>query len=239
MKTCSNCGTANKETSRFCLECAAPLVEETTERAPRRHIPRRRLAMYVATGLVALALLVGGIASLVIFTGGAAPKKGALESAGDFLNGIAGNGQAEGAAKKAEKSEKRKLPARAAALGAEVRTRDLVVSVSGSRSSGGAAVMRPADGDSYVVCDVHVRNAGSRPVLVSSLLQTSLQDRAGKVYGTGLYFPGPPFGEGVLQAGGQASGRVAFEVPARSGDLYFVFDPEVLRDGEEIAVRLF
>jgi len=195
--------------------------------------------MYVATGLVAVGLLVGGIASAVVFTGGEAPRKGILQSAGDFLNGIAGNGQAEGAGKKAEKSEKRKLPARAAALGAEVRARDLVVSVSGSRSSGGAPIMRPAEGDRYVVCDVKVRNAGSRPALVSSLLQMSLQDRAGRVYGTGLYFPGTAFPEGVLQAGGQASGRVAFEVPAKPGDLYFVFDPEVLRDGEEIAVRLF
>jgi len=194
----------------------------------------------MVAGFAALALLVGGIASLVVFTGEAAPRKGVLESAGDFLNGITGNGQAaEGAAEKASKSEKRKLPSRAAATGEEVRARDLLVSVSGSLSSNGAAIQRPLKGDRFVVCDVKVRNAGASPVLVSSLLQMSLQDREGKVYGTGLYFPGPTFPDGEVKAGGAVSGKVAFEVPAKSDDLYFVFDPEVLRDGEEVAVRLF
>ena len=240
MKTCSSCGTPNKDASRFCLECAAPLAEKVPARRSRKDIPKRRIAFYVVAGLTALALLIGGISSLVVFTGEEAPRKGVLESAGDFLNGISGNGQAaEGAAEKASKSEKRKLPSRVAATGGEVRARGLIVSVSGSRSSDGAAIQRPLKGDRFVVCDVKVRNAGASPVLVSSLLQMSLQDRKGRVYGTGLYFPAPTFPDGEVRAGGEAGGKVAFEVPAKSNDLYFVFDPEVLRDGEEVAVRLF
>ncbi len=240
MKTCSSCGTPNKDASRFCLECAAPLAEKVPARRSRKDIPKRRIAFYVVAGLAALALLIGGISSLVVFTGEEAPRKGVLESAGDFLNGISGNGQAaEGAAEKASKSEKRKLPSRVAATGGEVRARGLIVSVSGSRSSDGAAIQRPLKGDRFVVCDVKVRNAGASPVLVSSLLQMSLQDRKGRVYGTGLYFPAPTFPDGEVRAGGEAGGKVAFEVPAKSNDLYFVFDPEVLRDGEEVAVRLF
>ena len=240
MKTCSSCGTPNKDASRFCLECAAPLAEKVPARRSRKDIPKRRIAFYVVAGLAALALLIGGISSLVVFTGEEAPRKGVLESAGDFLNGISGNGQAaEGAAEKASKSEKRKLPSRVAATGGEVRARGLIVSVSGSRSSDGAAIQRPLKGDRFVVCDVKVRNAGASPVLVSSLLQMSLQDRKGRVYGTGLYFPAPTFPDGEVRAGGEAGGKVAFEVPAKSDDLYFVFDPEVLRDGEEVAVRLF
>jgi hypothetical protein len=241
MKTCNRCGTSNQDTSRFCRECAESLEQRTQARAQHQSLPVRRVAFYVVAGLAALALLVAGISSLVVFTGGSAPRKDVLESAGDFLNGITGanGGSREGAAEQASKFEERKLPGKTVAGGEEVRTRDLVVTVSGSRPSDGAAIQRPVKGDRFVVCDVAVRNAGARPVLVSSMLQMSLQDRAGKVYGTGLFFPGPAFPEGEVKGGESASGKVAFEVPVRSVDLYFVFDPEILRDGEEVAVRLF
>lgn len=241
MKTCSRCGTSNKDTSRFCRECAHTLEEKTARRTERRRQPGRRLAFYVTAGLAAVALLVVGITTLVVFNGDSPPKKDVLESAGDFLNGITGanGGGREGAAEQAAKSGKRKLPGRTVAGGEEVRTLDLVVSVSGSTQSGGAAIQKPVKGDRFVVCDVAVRNAGAKPVLVSSLLEMSLQDKAGKVYGTGLFFPGPAFPEGEVRGGDSVSGKVAFEVPERSRDLYFVFDPEILRDGEEVAVRLF
>jgi len=241
MKSCTDCGSQNLDSSRFCLECGSPLGAETSPLPAKARASKRGIIFYSVVGFAALALLVAGIASLVMFSEDSSPRKTAIESASDLVNEITGaNGEASaGERAGVSKTVVRKLAGEAAATGERLRAGDLVVSVGRAVRSGGASMEKPARGDVFVVCDVTVHNDGKKPAALSTMLEMSLLDRQGTVYPTGIFFPRGSFPDGEVAAGSTASGKVAFEVPAKTGDLYFVFDPEVLRDGEEVAVRLF
>jgi hypothetical protein len=236
MRTCHSCGTENRETSRYCKECATLIDEPLQLVKPGRKVDRREAVFYLFVGCLAVAVLAGGIAALAIFRSDRGGEKSVLQSAEDLLNTISG---AEGEDGKAAKQEKRSVPAKPCEMGEEVRAGGLVLKATGLSRSGGSGIERPLTGNEFAVVQISVRNAGEGSVVISSLLQMCVTDRSGRVYHAGLYFPAGRLEEGELEGGRTVAGKVAFEVPAKTKDLYFVFDADPLDKTRAVAVKLF
>lgn len=242
MKRCGKCGTDNKDSSVFCLECGKPFEPRKRpdpEKAPAAVDSHKRPAgLYVAVGCIVVALLAGGVASLMIFGRDTAPEKNILQSADELIRGVTGAGGSDSSDASVE-PVKRAIPRPAHSTGERVSAGSLALEVETSGLSAGEEIQKPAKGNRFLVVTLSVRNDGARASTVSSMLQMFALDRGGNEYDTCLYFPRPRFPDGVIQPGATASGKVAFEVPSGRKDFFFVLDPEVLKDGDEIAVKLY
>lgn len=240
MKKCSVCATENKDTSTFCMECGraletppgTPLDHSPVPPSPRPPRPSRHILRWVLVGLLAVALLAGGIASLVIFGSDRKPEEGFLESADDLLRGLTGR---EG---KDVRVTKQKAPGTIVTTGRTVKAGDLEVRVGAVERESGKGMQKAGKGNEFVVLQLGLRNNSRDVVNVSALMQMRVMERSGKSYSPGIYFPDPALASEIT-AGSKVEGKVAFEVPAGRKDLLFVFDPDPLTDKGAVGVELF
>jgi hypothetical protein len=237
MKKCRKCGTTNKDASVFCLECGKRLTDGKRQ-PPDAEESRSPLGVYIIAGCLVVALLAGGIASLLIFGRDSKPDKSVLESADELINSVTGLDESKESSSKRTKPQKHAVPVPTHEPAEPVRAGNLVIEVNGSERSAGESIQRPARGKSFLVVDLTIKNAGARATSVSSLLQMFALDPAGNRYDTALYFPPGRLPEGAIQPGGAARGKIAFEVPSGRRGFYFVFEPEVLAGGADIGFRL-
>ncbi len=91
---------------------------------------------------------------------------------------------------------------------------------------------KPAAGNKFVAVELQVKNTGTKPAALSSLLQFKLRDSTNAQYD--VSFTGskdPKFPEGELTGGTTNRGFVTFEVPQAATGLKFVFDANVFGGG--------
>lgn len=92
--------------------------------------------------------------------------------------------------------------------------------------------VKPAAGNKFVAVELQVKNTGTRPAAISSLLQFKLRDSTNAQYD--VSFSGskdPRFPEGELTGGTTNRGFVTFDVPQSATGLQFVFDANVFGGG--------
>lgn len=110
------------------------------------------------------------------------------------------------------------------AIGDTAKVGDAEVTVHGSRTSTGDEFLAPEAGNVWVIVDATVKNTGDDAYNLSSVLQTSLRDGAGREYDITI---GPTDLQGQLDGtippGDILRGEVAFEVPEDATGLQFVF----------------
>ena len=92
--------------------------------------------------------------------------------------------------------------------------------------------IRPAAGKQFFAVELQVKNTGTTPVNLSSLLQFKLRDSTNAQYDVAFTTgKDPRFPEGELSPGTTNRGFVTFEIPAGATGLQFVFDANVFGGG--------
>lgn len=219
MQNCMGCGTENKDTSEYCRECGKPLGGR-----PRK----RTLIVLIVVGAV---LVAGGITAAVVLPGRKGTAEKALERAGELLEDV-------GTDRSGSRSTKKELPPSIHQVGDRVDAGGLQLVVRGVEFSEGTEFARPGRGNRFLVVDLEVTNRTGAPVKVSRMIQMSIISGEGEAYDSTFFFPNPKFPDGAVEAGGNAGGKVAFEVPSDIKKPYFVFDGDTMKRGDEVAVSL-
>ena len=115
-------------------------------------------------------------------------------------------------------------------------------SLNSVRTSTGSGYFAPDSGNEYVVIDITVSNTGDEELSVSTFLQMTLKDDAGRTYDTSIVGSGTldrEFSQGrPISPGSQRRGEVAFEVPAGVSPLYLAMDFELFAEGDKSFFRL-
>ncbi len=92
--------------------------------------------------------------------------------------------------------------------------------------------IRPAAGRQFYAVELQVKNTGTRPAQLSTLLQFKLRDSTNAQYDVATTLGKEPrFPEGELSAGTTNRGFVTFEIPTGATGLQFVFDANVFGGG--------
>ena len=92
--------------------------------------------------------------------------------------------------------------------------------------------IRPAAGKQFFAVELQVKNTGTRPVNLSTLLQFKLRDSTNAQYDVTFTIDNDPrFPEGELSPGTTNRGFVTFEIPTGATGLQFVFDANVFGGG--------
>jgi hypothetical protein len=95
--------------------------------------------VYIIAGCLVVALLAGGIASLLIFGRDSKPDKSVLESADELINSVTGLHESGEPGSKKTKPQKHAIPIPAHEAAEPVRAGNLVIEVNGSEISAGKA----------------------------------------------------------------------------------------------------
>lgn len=239
MKQCDSCGKENRDTSVYCSECGGELAREPAgETASGTHGRRRAAIVYAVAGVIAAGLIAGSIV-LVVAAGGSPPRRDPVRTAEDLfdkaMNELEG---LSGEASSSESHREHDVPLQAGSVGSPVEAGDLDLTVLSSVRTRVQGKDDLAKGNELLVVEIRLENTGEDEALVSSILQMFVVDEKGNRYDAGFYDPGSRFQDGQLDAGGVASGNVAFEVPKDARELYFVFETDITGGGREAAVRL-
>lgn len=142
---------------------------------------------------------------------------------------------AESANKETEKSEKpeEKKGPEVYKIGDSVDFDDLTITVNGIKESKGGKIIKPADGEVFVLVDVTVENKGDKEANISSMLQTSLVDSDGFKHNITIVEGMKGTLDGSVGAGRKLRAEVAFSVSKDAKGLEFIFsDP--FKNGEAI-----
>ena len=119
-------------------------------------------------------------------------------------------------------------------VGDEVKLGDWTVKVWGVTDpyTSSNEFLKPSDGNRWVLLDTEVKNVGSDPNLVSSLMCFKLKDSANREYDEDIASgtqPGPPDGE--VAPGSSTRGNIVFEIPADATGLQLEFKCELFDSG--------
>ncbi len=92
--------------------------------------------------------------------------------------------------------------------------------------------IKPAAGKQFYAVELQVKNTGTKPAQLSSLLQFKLRDSTNAQYDVAFTAgKDPKFPEGELTGGTTNRGFVTFEIPTGATGLQFVFDANVFGGG--------
>lgn len=111
-------------------------------------------------------------------------------------------------------------------VGVPAKLGDLVVTVNKVFCVSGYNATQPQAGTQFLVVDLSVANNGSNTYTIAADYQTRLQDKYGRQTRSDsqvAMFAGNELA-GMLDPGGQISGRAAFDVSMDSPGLLFIFD---------------
>jgi hypothetical protein len=108
-----------------------------------------------------------------------------------------------------------------------------VVTVTGVTTSDGDFISRPADGTTYLVIAVSLRNISSQEQAVSSFLQFSLKDQTGQQYSEAIVdFARAP--NGKVEAADLIRGNMVYQVPTSLHRFTFAFQADITRPGQTL-----
>jgi Domain of unknown function (DUF4352) len=108
-----------------------------------------------------------------------------------------------------------------------------LVTVNGVTTSNGDFISRPADGTTYLVIDVSLRNISSQEQTVSSLFQFSLKDPTGQQYTESFVdFAHAP--DGKVEPADLLRGNFVYQVPASIHQFTFAFQADITRPGQTL-----
>lgn len=122
------------------------------------------------------------------------------------------------------------------AVGQAGRTGSLEVKVVGWSPSQGDDVLKPAQGNQFVVVDLAVTNTGTTSKVVSTMAEMSIRTPDGYEYDLALFSPEPRFSDGDILPHQTARGNVSFEVPSDASGMSFVYKPLII--GDIVSVKL-
>jgi len=109
--------------------------------------------------------------------------------------------------------------------------------VNSVRTSTGGEYFGPDASSEFLVVDITVANTGDEELNVSTLLQLSVKDDAGRSYDisyTAMSTLDREFSQGrPIQPGSQRRGEIAFETPRGRSPLYLVMDFDVFAEGDK------
>lgn len=109
--------------------------------------------------------------------------------------------------------------------GDSVKFDNLIITVNGIRESKGK-FMTASEGNVLLLVDITAENTGDEEESVSSLMQTEMVDADGFSYNLTIAEDAKGSFDGSIGVGRKLRGEVAFEVPAESATLEFIFsDP--------------
>jgi len=91
---------------------------------------------------------------------------------------------------------------------------------------------KPAAGKQFYAVELSLKNTGTKPATLSSLLQFKLRDSSNAQYDVAFTVgKEPKFPEGELTGGTTNRGFVTFEIPTGATGLQFVFDANIFGGG--------
>ena len=116
-----------------------------------------------------------------------------------------------------------------------MRLGDLEITGNGFRASFGNEFWSPDEGNYFLYLDVTFTNTGDQPVVLSSLLQMTVQDNQGFQYSVDFAAiaasdVGVP--EGEIAPGGSLRGELGYQIPTKSSDLVWKFSGDIFRLGQ-------
>jgi hypothetical protein len=119
-------------------------------------------------------------------------------------------------------------------VGDQVKVGDTwIVTVNAVTTSDGDFLSRPADGATYLVIDVSLRNISSREQSVSSFLQFSLKDPTGQQYTEAIVdFAHAP--DGKVEAADLLRGNIVYQVPTAVHQFTFAFQADLTAPGQTL-----
>lgn len=94
---------------------------------------------------------------------------------------------------------------------------------------------KPSEGNKFLVVDLTIENRDTSTAAISTLLQTSVKDSAGRNYDLDIsaqMASGGTSPDGELAPGERVRGQVGFQVPVDATELVFVFDADVFGAGK-------
>jgi hypothetical protein len=108
-----------------------------------------------------------------------------------------------------------------------------IVTVNGVATSDGDYISRPAEGTTYLVIDVTLRNISDREQAVSSFLQFSLKDPTGQQYSEAIVdFAHAP--NGKVEAADLLRGKIVYQVPTGMHQFAFAFQADLTAPGQTL-----
>jgi hypothetical protein len=110
-------------------------------------------------------------------------------------------------------------------VGQTIEYGNLEIKVYGYSFSNGDSFSTPEPGNQYLVVELEIKNTGSKPEDVSTMMQMKIKTPEGYAYDQAMYFPEPKYPDGRIMPGEKARGLVAFEVPIAIGSASFSFNP--------------
>lgn len=110
------------------------------------------------------------------------------------------------------------------AIGETAKDENLAITVYSFTPSSGVEFFQPTAGNQYIVVDLGIDNNGTDTAIISTVMEMSIRTPDGRKYDQAMYFPEPKYPDGSIQPGGKARGNVAFEVPANTASMEFVFE---------------
>jgi hypothetical protein len=119
-------------------------------------------------------------------------------------------------------------------VGDQVKVGDTwIVTVNGVTTSDGDVFSRPAEGATYLVIDVTLKNISAQEQGVSSFLQFSLKDQTGQQYNEAIVdFAHAP--DGKVEAADVLRGKLVYQVPTSLHQFTFAFQADITRPGQTL-----
>lgn len=190
-------------------------AEKARDKAMRPWFKKKRFIIplvFVALMVIIAAASSGGDKSEKVGTVGDVPRSEGSDTT------AAGAGQSSGSAfKVGEVVRKGSLEATALSSGPFTSTNQF---------------SKPAAGKQFYAVELQVKNTGTKPATLSSLLQFKIRDSTNAQYDVAFTAgKDPKFPEGELTGGTTNRGFVTFEIPTGATGLQFVFDANVFGGG--------
>lgn len=119
-------------------------------------------------------------------------------------------------------------------VGQQVKVGDTwIVTVNGVTTSDGDVISAPAQGTTYLVINVTLKNISAQEQSVSSFLQFSLKDQTGQQYTEAIVdFAHAP--DGKVEPGDMLRGNFVYQVPTSLHQFTFAFQADITRPGQTL-----
>lgn len=109
-----------------------------------------------------------------------------------------------------------------------------IVTVNSVATHAATDVDQPAQGDTYLVVDVSLKNTSSSEQDLSSDLQFSLQDATGQKYTQSIVTFSSNSPDGKVEPGSPIRGQMVYEVPTSQHNFTLAFEADITSSGQTI-----